>query len=99
MRLVGEILAWLLLAVGLVWMVLPTPFGFVLVGLGLALLISTNRRAAKWFRRLRARVRTVDKTVREAEKHLPKEARRPFEETDPDKEARQKKEDGPDSAP
>lgn len=72
LRLVAQVLGLALLLVGLAVMVLPVPFGFVLVLLGGWLIVSNNRRVAALVRALRRHWPLFERIIRSMERVLPK---------------------------
>lgn len=67
-KLLVTIFAIVLIIVGLAAMAAPTPFGFVFVALGFALLAAVAPDLVRWLRR---RWRWLDRIIRKLEKILP----------------------------
>jgi hypothetical protein len=72
LRVVAQIVGLALLLIGLAVMVLPVPFGFVLVFLGGWLIVSNNRLIARGVRALRRHWPAFDRIIRSMERVLPK---------------------------
>lgn len=75
--------AIVLIFIGLLAMIAPTPFGFVLVILGFLLLASAAPGLVRW---LRVRWRWLDRRLDKLEKRGPRWLSRIFRRTDPDNE-------------
>lgn len=67
-RIAVTIFAMALIVFGLIWTISPLPFGFVLVAVGLAILISVAPAEIRWLRR---RWRWFDRVLHRLEKKLP----------------------------
>jgi hypothetical protein len=72
LRILAQVVGLALLVVGLAVMILPVPFGFVLVIVGGWLIVSNNPWIAALVRALRQRWGAFDRIVKSMERVLPK---------------------------
>lgn len=84
MKYFWEILGGVLVLTGLVIFWLPVPLGLVLIGTGLAILITTSKFVRRWVRHEREEHDAVDEVLKDAEDNLPDELARPLKQTNKD---------------
>jgi len=83
-KILVRFVAIILIFIGALTMVSPIPFGFVLLAVGIALLISTSKAAARAIRGLRRRFPVFNTLMRVAARMLPKRFRDDLRRSDPD---------------
>lgn len=83
-KLLLQIIGVAFFLLGLILMVAPTPFGFVLVAIGASLVIANNKKVASWVRNLRTRSKAVDSFFDAIQHVLPGHWRDGLDQTDPD---------------
>lgn len=72
------------LLAGAITLPLPLPTGLILLLIGLALLITNSRTAARWFRKWRERTPWFDVKLRQVEHRLPTALRRALQASEAD---------------
>lgn len=83
-RLAVQLVALVLIVVGLILFPLPIPFGLALIVIGLAMLVSSSPATARWLKGIRRRNRGTDRAIRTIETGLPEVLAGPLRTTDPD---------------
>lgn len=83
-RWLKQIAAIVLIISGIITFPLPLPIGAILIAIGLALLITTNRTVAKWIKERRIKTPELNSRFSWLEKKLPRFFSRAIRKTAPD---------------
>lgn len=81
-RVVGSVLGFVLIVIGLPLMISPIPLGIILIFLGFVTLIGSNPMVARLVQKWRRRHATVNEFFHKAEEVLPDPIAEPLHETD-----------------